>query len=40
MVRRGQVLGIIALGADMNGFRLVKGVGEREESRLMLKFLA
>lgn len=36
LVRRGQVLGIIARGPDMNGFGLVKGMRKREESRVML----
>lgn len=40
LVRRGQILDVLADGADVNGFRLVKGVRKIEESGLMLKFLA
>lgn len=29
LVRRGQILDILAGGADMNGFRLVKGLRKR-----------
>lgn len=40
LVGRGQILDILAGGADVNGLSLVKGVQKIEESRWMLQFSA